>query len=109
MHKSSWTHYLSSLGISLSDGSGSSVLPAIGWFEIALGILVVVWPSAEFLVFVVIWKVFTEMLRPVSGEPLWEFIERFGSYSAPLAFFFVLVAQRKIRRGFESAKLVTGG
>ena len=109
MHKHSWTHYLSSLGISLNDASGSSVLPAIGWFEIALGILVVVWPSAELLVFVVIWKVFTEMLRPVSGEPLWEFIERFGSYSAPFAFFLVLVAQRKIRRGFESAKLVSGG
>jgi hypothetical protein len=109
MHKHSWTHYLSSLGISLSDASGSSVLPAIGWFEIALGILVVVWPSAELLVFVVIWKVFTEMLRPLSGEPLWEFIERFGSYSAPLAFFLVLVTQRKIRRGFESAELVSGG
>jgi hypothetical protein len=49
------------------------------------------------------------MLRPMSGEPLWEFIERFGSYAAPLAFFLVLVAQRKIRRGFESAKLVSGG
>ena len=31
------------------------------------------------------WKVGTEALRPLAGEPIWEFIERSGSYAAPLA------------------------
>jgi hypothetical protein len=30
-------------------------------------------------------KLGTEALRPLAGEPIWEFIERGGSYGAPLA------------------------
>jgi hypothetical protein len=97
MHKHSWTHYLAALRFFPDDGSTLPLLPAVGWFEIALGVLVLVRPSAELLLFVFIWKVFTETLRPLSGEPFGEFIERFGSYSASLALFFVLVAQRKVR------------
>jgi hypothetical protein len=36
-------------------------------------------------VFVFVWKVGTEALRPLAGEPIWEFVERSGSYAAPLA------------------------
>ncbi len=37
------------------------------------------------LLFVFAWKLGTEALRPLAGEPVWEFIERGGSYGAPLA------------------------
>jgi len=37
------------------------------------------------LIFVFAWKLGTEALRPLAGEALWEFIERGGSYGAPLA------------------------
>ncbi len=36
-----------------------------------------------------VWKVGTELLRPMVGEPTWEFIERGGSYAAPLALLYV--------------------
>ncbi len=51
----------------------------------ALGLLIIARPSVSLLVFVFVWKVGTEWLRPMAGEPLWEFIERGGSYAAPLA------------------------
>jgi hypothetical protein len=37
------------------------------------------------LLFVFAWKLGTEAFRPLAGEPMWEFIERGGSYGAPLA------------------------
>jgi hypothetical protein len=37
------------------------------------------------LLFVFAWKLGTEVFRPLAGEPIWEFIERGGSYGAPLA------------------------
>jgi hypothetical protein len=86
------------------DVSTLSLLPIIGWFEIALGVLVLVRPSAELLLFVFVWKVFAEMLRPFSGEPFWEFIERFGSYSAALALFLVLLAQRSVKSPQNSSQ-----
>jgi hypothetical protein len=56
-----------------------------GWFEIALGLAVPVAPRPELLVFVFLWKLGTEALRPLAAEPWWEFIERGGGYAAPLA------------------------
>ena len=57
----------------------------IGWFEIALAIAVAVRPMAGLLVFVCAWKLATEFLFVTAGAPIWEFVERAGSYAAPLA------------------------
>ena len=67
--------------------------PVIGWMEIALGIAVLVRPAASLLVGIALWKVATESLFVVAGAPIWEFVERAGSYAAPLALAF-LVARR---------------
>jgi len=37
------------------------------------------------LLLVAAWKLATEALFPLTGAPIWEFIERGGSYAAPLA------------------------
>ena len=65
---------------------------AIGWFEIVLGFWVILKPNPQLLVFIVGWKVLTELLYPISGPMLdtWEFIERGGDYFAPLALIFVI-------------------
>jgi hypothetical protein len=67
----------------------------VGWFEIALGVAVLFKPARNLLLFVVTWKVGTEFLRYSAGEPMWEFIERGGSYAAPLA---LLIATTWLRR-----------
>ena len=54
------------------------------------GALVVLRPSVQLLAFVAAWKVATEMLFPLAGFPAWEFIERGGSYAAPIALAMVL-------------------
>ena len=57
----------------------------IGWLEIALAICVAVRPFAGLLVVIAVWKLASESLFLVSGAPLWELVERAGSYAAPLA------------------------
>jgi len=79
-----WTPYFAALGIGAATVEARALIPLVGWFEMALGLLVIARPSAALPVFVCIWKVGTEWLRPMAGEPLWEFIERGGSYAAPL-------------------------
>lgn len=59
--------------------------PVVGWIEVALAAGVALGPPVALLVFVAIWKLATEALFPVSGAPVWEFVERAGSYAAPLA------------------------
>jgi hypothetical protein len=66
----------------------------VGGFEIALGLAVLVDSTYALLLFVVAWKIVTESLYPISGAPFWEFIERGGSYIAPLALFFLVYQLR---------------
>jgi len=68
--------------------------PLVGGFEMALALGVLVWPGISLLVFVLIWKLATEVLSPIAGTQIWVFIEHGGSYAAPLAL--ALIA-----RGYE--------
>jgi len=112
-----WTTVLLLLGhgaIGASTGPGQLTahyaaigLPAettalVGWFEIALAVAVAVRPMAGLLVFVAAWKLATESLFIVAGAPMWEFVERAGSYAAPLA----LAALLRSRTASDSGQLV---
>jgi hypothetical protein len=78
-------HHLEVLGLSFVP------LTALGGFELALGLAVLLDSAGWLLLFVAVWKITTESFYPLSGAPFWEFIERGGSYIAPLALY--LLAQ----------------
>jgi hypothetical protein len=67
----------------------------VGWIELSLAGVVLLRPTIALLWSVVLWKVATELLFPVSGASAWEFVERGGSYAAPLA---LVVLQRGVAR-----------
>ena len=56
-----------------------------GAAEIAAAVLVALRPSVTLLLLVAAWKLASEALFPLTGAPIWEFVERGGSYAAPLA------------------------
>jgi hypothetical protein len=89
MQKAAWIEYFGAAGITPQMAQGASLIALVGWFEIALGLLVLAKPVPAVLIFVFVWKVGTELLRLLVGEPFWEFIERGGSYAAPLALLYV--------------------
>ena len=66
----------------------------VGWIEIALACAVALRPVAGLLVFVAIWKLATESLFITAGAPIWEFVERAGSYAAPLALAALVTSRR---------------
>jgi hypothetical protein len=72
------THYA-------SIGLPASTTVIVGWIEIVLAAAVAVRPAFGLLVFVAAWKLATEFLFMTAGAPIWEFVERAGSYAAPIA------------------------
>lgn len=66
----------------------------IGWFELLLAAVIAVHPRVGLLVFVAVWKLATESLFLTAGQPIWEFVERAGSYTAPLALAVLLAMLR---------------
>ncbi|HUF26977.1 MAG TPA: histidine phosphatase family protein [Gemmatimonadaceae bacterium] len=90
----------------LGLGPGSAV--AAGWLEIALALLVLAHPRPLLLVAVAGWKLGTELLFPLAGAPVWEFIERGGSYAAPLALAVLVTVRRPAAFGMAAASFRTG-
>jgi hypothetical protein len=66
-----------------------------GWLEVGLAVAVLAYPAWPVLVAALAWKLSTELLFPVTGDYVWEFIERGGSYGAPLA---LVILQHGLRR-----------
>jgi hypothetical protein len=62
----------------------------IGGFECLLALAVLLKPDHRLLLGVVVWKLATEALCPLTGSPCWVFVEHGGSYAAPLALSFLL-------------------
>ena len=81
------THYAAA-------GLPAGLTAAIGWFELALAALIAARPAVPLLLFVCAWKLATESLFIAEGAPIWELVERAGSYAAPLAL--ALVMRRRV-------------
>jgi len=78
-------------------GDPSGVMRAVGWFEVALAAAVLVFRVPALLVFACLWKLATESLFFTSGTPapLFEIIERGGSYLVPLALAYLLARREE--------------
>ncbi len=64
--------------------------PAIGWFELLLAAAVLLKPFRSLLLFVCVYKIASELLYPATGSFWWEFIERGGDYTGPIALILIL-------------------
>ena len=83
--KADWVPYFGVVGILLE--LAWKLMPVIGTVDIALGLPVgFVCPFRIVLLYMTIWGFWTATLRPLAGEPIWEFIERVPNWAIPLAF-----------------------
>jgi hypothetical protein len=72
----------------------ASAIPTAGVIDLALAAGVLFRPTVALLIGVCLWKLATESLFLAAGSPAWEVVERFGSYTAPLALALLLFRQR---------------
>lgn len=79
-------------------GLPEGALALLGTFEVALAGAIALRPAASLLIFALAWKVGTEALHPMTGAPVWEFVERAGSYVAPLALWSMVRAPARAAR-----------
>lgn len=81
--KEGWVKYVTALGF--SESAAHTMLPIVGGFDVFLAILVLVYPVRIALLWMALWGGWTALLRPIAGEPVWDFVERFANWGAPLA------------------------
>ncbi|KKQ66984.1 MAG: hypothetical protein US86_C0002G0101 [Candidatus Daviesbacteria bacterium GW2011_GWA2_38_24] len=70
----------------------------VGLLDIAIALVVLIKPLRPVLLWAAIWGFWTALLRPLVGEPIWDFIERWANWAAPLALFLMTGRDREIKR-----------
>lgn len=81
--KTIWCNYFGVFGI--GRDLAFRLMPLVGTVDILLGISLLFHPLRTVAAWLVCWGLITASLRPLSGEPAAEFIERAGNFGAPLA------------------------
>jgi hypothetical protein len=95
--KSVWCNYLAVVG--LSPDQAYHLMPIIGTLDIAMGLSLLLYPTRAILGWLVCWGFATAAMRPLSGEPFAELLERAGNFGAPLALL-MLCPSAKFFRGW---------
>jgi len=78
-----WCNYFAVFGI--GQDFAYRIMPIVGTADILMGISLLVYPTRATLTWLVGWGIVTAALRPLSGEPFAELIERAGNFGAPMA------------------------
>ena len=88
--KEGWFKYFESVGINNPDTIGTLLL-LVGILDVALAILVLIKPVRIALLWMALWGLWTAMIRwPVGPDPVWDFVERWANWGAPLALLLML-------------------
>jgi len=86
--KAAWVPYFAVVGI--PPDLAWKLMPVIGTIDITLGLLVgFVRPARILLAYMAFWGLLTATIRPLAGEPIWEWVERVPNWAIPLAYLVV--------------------
>jgi hypothetical protein len=96
-----WCNYFAVFGI--SQEIAYTLMPYVGVMDICMGLIILFYPLRVAVGWLVVWGTITALMRPLSGEPFAEFIERAGNYGAPLAL--LLLTNSKENKWFKPITL----
>ena len=97
-----WCNYFGVVGI--DTVTSYKLMPIVGTMDIVMGISLLFYPTKAAAWWLVIWGFATAMMRPLSGEPFAELIERAGNFGVPLALL-LFCGDGALRPGYWLGKL----
>lgn len=86
--KKDWIGWISQL-IQVPTPTATTLLLLIGIADLAVAVVVLVRPISWVLLWATFWGFWTALVRPLVGQSVWDFVERFANWAAPLALFYL--------------------
>ncbi|MDO8471022.1 MAG: hypothetical protein Q7S49_00205 [bacterium] len=87
--KADWIGWFAKFGVS-DPGTAAILLTLVGALDVLVALIVLFRPIRPIVLWAVFWGFWTALVRPIVGQPIWDFVERFANWGAPLALFFLL-------------------
>lgn len=98
--RQAWVKWFSIFGIS-DVGLATQLLFIIGVMDIALAVLILIKPVRIALLWMAFWGFWTALMRPIAGEVIGEFVERWANWGAPLALLLIVGWPRSFKEWFK--------
>ena len=98
--KAQWIGWFAKFGVS-DPAMAGQLLFFVGVMDVALALLVLAKPMRLPLLWMAFWGFWTALVRPLVGEPVWDFVERWANWGAPLALLLLVGWPKKSREWLE--------
>ena len=98
--KQDWIKWFGNFGVT-DAGLAAQLLFAVGLMDILFAILILIKPVRVVLLWMVLWGFWTALIRPLVGMPIWDFVERWANWGAPLALLFTIGWPKSFREWFR--------
>lgn len=98
--KKDWIGWFAKFGVS-DPALAAQLLFAVGILDIAFAAIILLKPVRIVLLWMVFWGFWTALLRPLVGMPVWDFVERWANWGAPLALLLLVGWPRSLRGWFR--------
>lgn len=87
--KQSWVGWIQQL-TRVDVGLATKFLFIIGLADVVIALIVLIKPIRPIILWAAIWGFWTALVRPLVGEPIWDFVERSANWGASLALYYLL-------------------
>lgn len=82
--KAAWQGWIVQL-LGVTPETATQLLLIIGVSDVVVALIVLFRPIRVVLLWAALWGAWTALVRPIVGEPIWDFVERWANWGAPLA------------------------
>ncbi len=98
--KKEWLAWFPHFGIA-DPGVALQLMMLVGAMDIILGILVLIRPVRVLVLWMALWAFWTALVRPIVGDPIWDFVERGANWGAPLSLLLILGWPKSVKEWFK--------
>ena len=102
--KALWVGWIVKL-LGVSTENATTLLHLIGYADLITAGIILFIPIPAVLLWAALWGFWTAILRPIVGESLWDFVERWGNWAAPLALLLISYPKPTLRSWFTPIKV----
>lgn len=101
--KAAWIEWVTQL-LNVGTETATTIITIVGIVDLCVAAIVLFAPIPAVLLWAAAWGFWTALVRPLVGEPIWDFIERWANWAAPLALLLIYGMPSKLRDWFRLAR-----
>ncbi len=99
--KADWLKWISQM-TGVDAATAVMLLTLIGLFDLVIALIVLVKPIKAALLWAAFWGAWTALVRPLVGLPMWDFVERWANWGAPLALLLLAPWPKNLKEWFKA-------